>query len=153
MKKSIFIALFMLFGELFPALGGAGSFGSVRAQQQNDEPFRAYLYNGDYKVYLRINFYEQDVIISWQELFGPLPGFLAKEDNNYCWIITDFKIDGNKAELEITNDYGSEDLTATLTCVNDSVYTLRQNSGSTLKVPEKKSWKKLPTNMTFIKKK
>ena len=124
---------------------------SAKAQQAN-APFHAYLFNNEYKVFLRINLYEQDVIISWQEMFGPLPGFLAREGNNYCWIITDFKIDGNKAELEITNDYGSEDLTATLTCVNDSVYTLHQNSGSTLKVQENRSWKRLPTTLTFIKK-
>ena len=123
------------------------------AQQPMSEPFRAYLFNDEYKVFMRINFYEQDVIISWQEMFGPLPGFLAREGNNYCWIITDFRIEGNKAELEISNDYGSEDLTATLTCINDSVYTLRQNEGSTMKVPEKKSWRKLPTTLTFIKRK
>jgi len=142
MKKTLFVAFFMLLGVL-----------GAKAQQQAERPFQAYLFNDEYKVFLRINFYEQDVIISWQEMFGPLPGFLAKEGNNYCWIITDFKIDGNKAELEITNDYGSEDLTATLTCVNDSVYTLRQKEGSTLKVPEKKSWKKLPTTLNFIKRK
>ena len=142
MKKRIVIAVIMLMGVL-----------GIKAQQQVEEPFRAYLFNNEYNVFMRINFYEQDVVISWQELFGPLPGFLAKEGNNYCWIITDFKIDGDKAELEITNDYGSEDLTATLTCVNDSVYTLRQNSGSTLKVPEKKGWRKLPTTLTFVKRK
>ena len=142
MKKIVVITLFMLMGVL-----------GTKAQQQTDGPFRAYLFNDEYKVFMRINLYEQDVVISWQEMFGPLPGFLAKEGNNYCWIITDAKIDGNKAELEITNDYGSEDLTATLTCVNDSVYTLRQNEGSPLKVPDKKSWKKLPSTMTFIKKK
>lgn len=142
MKKRIVIAVIMLMGVL-----------GIKAQQQVEEPFRAYLFNNEYNVFMRINFYEQDVVISWQELFGPLPGFLAKEGNNYCWIITDFKIDGDKAELEMTNDYGSEDLTATLTCVNDSVYTLRQNSGSTLKVPEKKGWRKLPTTLTFVKRK
>ena len=140
MMKKLILSFLMLIAVL-----------GAKAQQGN-EPFRGYLFNDEYKVFLRLNFYEQDVIISWQEMFGPLPGFLAREGNNYCWIITDFHIDGNKAELEITNDYGSEDLTATLTCVNDSVYTLRQNSGSTLKVPEKKSWKKLPTTMTFKKK-
>ena len=139
--KRLFIVIIMLMGVL-----------GAKAQQQANEPFRAYLFNNEYKVEMRINFYEQDVIISWQELFGPLAGYLSKESSAFCWIITDAKIDGNKAELEITNDYGSEDLTATLTCVNDSVYILRQNTGSTLKVPDKKSWKKLPSTMTFIKK-
>jgi len=122
------------------------------AQQKNETPFKGYLFNDEYKVYMRLNFYEQDVIISWQELFGPLPGFLAREGNNYCWIVTDFNISDNKAELEMTNDYGSEDLTATLTQVDDSTYTLRQKSGSTLKVPaQKKGWTRLPTTLTLKK--
>lgn len=142
MKKIVFLAVFILMGVL-----------GAKAQQQADGPFRAYLFNNEYHVYMRINLYDQNIIISWQEMFGPLPGYLAKESSAFCWIITGAKIDGNKAELEISNDYGSEDLTATLTCVNDSTYTLRQNEGSPLKVPDKKSWKKLPTTLTFQKRK
>ena len=68
MMKRVFIAMIMLMGVL-----------GAKAQQQADEPFRAYLFNDEYKVYMRINLYEQDVVISWQEMFGQLPGFLAKE--------------------------------------------------------------------------
>jgi hypothetical protein len=42
------------------------------------------------------------------------------------------------------NDYGSEDLTATLTAENDSLYVLKQIDGSTLKVPNNGKWQKLP---------
>ncbi len=51
----------------------------------------------------------------------------------------------------LINDTGSEDLTATLTVKNDTTYVLRQMKGSTLKVPNKGKWQKLPTEVTFIK--
>ena len=47
------------------------------------------------------------------------------------------------------NDYGSEDLTATLTVENDSLYVLKQVEGSTLKVPKDGKWQKLPSKLVF----
>ena len=56
------------------------------------------------------------------------------------------------AELVIINDTGSDDLTATLTIKNDTTYVLKQGKGSTLKVPNKGKWQKLPSEIVFIKK-
>ena len=121
---------------------------SVKAQS-NNEPFRAYLSNNEYGVFLRINFYEQDVNVPGQDLFGQVPGYLGKKNNSFAWLITSAKINGNKAKLQLINDYGSEDLTATLTRKNDSIYVLKQESGSTLKVPNKGKWLKLPKTLEF----
>lgn len=126
---------------------------AMQAQQADSTVFRAYLYNEEYDVYMRINFYEQDIVISWQDIYGPLPGFLSKNDYNYCWMITDVKVSGRKAELEMVNDYGSDDLTATLTLENDSLYVLRQKKGAALKVPNKGKWQKLPGTLSFKKRK
>ena len=76
----------------------------AKAQQQADGPFRAYLFNNEYHVYMRINLYDQNIIISWQEMFGPLPGFLAKESSAFCWIITDAKIEPFLAETAQVGD-------------------------------------------------
>jgi len=46
--------------------------------QKKEDAFRAYLYNNTYNVYLRINFYNQDVTVPGQELYGQLPGYLGK---------------------------------------------------------------------------
>ena len=124
---------------------------SVKAQS-NNEPFRAYLSNNEYDVFLRINFYEQDVNVPGQDLFGQVPGYLGKKNNSFAWLITSAKINGNKAKLQLINDYGSEDLTATLTRRNDSIYVLKQESGSTLKVPNKGKWLKLPKTLEFKRK-
>ena len=123
---------------------------ALSAQQ---DAFRAYLYNNEYDVYLRINFYEQDVVIPGQELYGSLPGFLGKKHNSFCWVITSCEVkNDHEATLQLINDFGSEDLMATLTRQNDSIYILRQGSGSTLKVPSKGKWQKLPKSLQFKRK-
>ena len=114
-----------------------------------DKPFLAYLINKEYSVYLRINFYEQDIKVPGQELYGPLPGYLGKEHNSFCWPIISVEVKGKKAHLQMVNDYGSEDLEATLTRQNDSIYVLKQGKGSTLKVPNNSKWQKLPPILTF----
>jgi hypothetical protein len=117
--------------------------------QQNSKPFRAYLYNNDYEVFMRLDLYGESITVPGQELYGELPGYLGKKHNSFCWLITSSKIDGEKAELQMINDYGSEDLTATLTLENDSLYVLRQVEGSTLKVPKDGKWQKLPSKLVF----
>ena len=121
---------------------------SVAAQK----PFHAYLINNEYDVYLRINFYDQDITVPGQELYGQLPGFLGKKHNSFCWIITSVEIKGNTATLSLINDYGSEDLIATLTQKNDSVYVLKQGEGSTLKVPKNGKGQKLPKTLELKRK-
>ena len=140
MKKSILL----LFAALTSAL--------VMAQEEA-KPFRAYLYNDEYDVYLRIDFYDESILIPGNELYGQLPGYLGKKNNTFCWPITSAKLKNeHTAELSLINDYGSEDLTATLTCENDSTYTLKQGKGSTLKVPKNGKWQKLPTTLPFTRK-
>ena len=118
-----------------------------------DNTFRAYLYNNEYNVYLRINFYDQDVRVPGQELYGTLPGYLGKVNNSFCWVITSCKIKNDReATLQLINDFGSEDLTATLTRKNDSIYLFRQGAGSTIKVPNKGKWQKLPKSLEFKRK-
>ena len=139
-NKVIFSALLLLLPSL------------TWAQKQGDS-FRAYIYNNTYNVYLRINFYDQDVTVPGQELYGKLPGYLGKLHNSFCWVITSCEVKNEKtAELQLINDFGSEDLTATLTRENDSIYVLKQGAGSTIKVPNNGKWQKLPKTLEFKRK-
>ena len=127
---------------------------SAFAEQKDSTTFRAYLYNNEYDVYLRINFYDEDIKVPGQELYGTLPGYLGKKNNSFCWVITSAKIRNSKtATLNLINDYGSEDLTATLTRQNDSIYILKQESGSTLKVPKNSKWQKIPKTLELKRRK
>ena len=120
---------------------------------QAQKNFRAYLYNNEYNVYLRINFYDQDISIPGQDLYGKLPGYLGKMYNSFCWVITACEVkDEHHAEMQLINDFGSEDLRATLTRKNDSLYVLKQGSGSTIKVPHQGKWRKLPKTLELKRK-
>jgi len=112
---------------------------------ETSKPFKAYLENDEFEVYLRINLHDQDIEVPGQELYGKLPGFLGKRRNSFCWVITDAEVESKKrASISLINDYGSEDLTASLIWKNDSICILRQEKGSTLKVPKNGKWQKLP---------
>ena len=127
---------------------------SAFAEQKDSTTFRAYLYNNEYDVYLRINLYDEDIKVPGQELYGTLPGYLGKKNNSFCWVVTSAKIKDRKtATLDLINDYGSEDLTATLTQKNDSIYILKQESGSTLKVPKNGKWQKIPKTLELKRRK
>ena len=121
---------------------------SASAQQEN-RPFRAYLYNSVYDVFLRIDFYDESITVPGQDLYGSLPGYLGKTHNTFCWLITTAKVKGHTAHIALINDYGSEDLTATLTVKNDSLYELKQVEGSVLRVPKNGKWQKLPKTLTL----
>lgn len=117
--------------------------------QNTSEPFRAHLINNEYDVFLKIDFYKQNITVPGQDLYGELPGYLSKNKNSFCWLVTSVKIEGPTAHLAMINDYGSEDLTASLTIKDDSIYVLRQEDGSTLKVPKNGKWQKLPKTLEF----
>lgn len=118
--------------------------------QQTTQPFVGRLANDEYEVYLQIDFQNQDISIPGQEVYGALPGYLGKKRNSFCWPITAVKKTGNgQYTINMINDYGSEDLTATLTLQKDSTYVLRQIDGSTLKVPKNGKWQKLPKSLVF----
>lgn len=139
MMKKIF-ATFLLMLLLLPAVA-----------QESKKPFRAYLFNKEYSVYLRIDFYRENITVPGQELYGQLPGYLSKQHNSFCWLITSAEVDdkSHTATLQMINDYGSEDLTATLKAESDSIYVLKQIDGSTLKVPNNGKWQKLPKTLEF----
>lgn len=131
---------------------------AVRAQanvQPNVQPndsttFRCTIENAEYQVWFDIDFYGQSITVPDAELFGELPGYMGAKRDPRKWLITAAELTSpTEAQLEIINDYGSEDLTATLTQKNDSVYILKQESGSTLKVPSKGKWQKLPKTIEF----
>ena len=120
--------------------------------QQEEKPFKGYFTNEEFSVYMRINLYD-NMDIPEHDLYGPLPGYLAKERNGFYWVIVDATVKNKKkATILLINDYGSEDLTATLHMPNDSTLVLEQGEGSPIKVPKDGKWFKLPSKVTFKRK-
>lgn len=125
---------------------------SVKLAAQSDKVFHTYIYNDEFKVYMDINLYENNVIVPDQELFGEIPGYFGAKRDQRKWLITSAKIDDkNSATLEIVNDYGSEDLTATLTYnPEDGSYVLKQRIGSRIKIVVNRKWVKIPTELKLV---
>lgn len=137
--KKIF-ATFVLAFMLLPVLA-----------QGSNKPFRAYLFNKEYQLFIRIDLCNEAITIPGQELYGQLPGYIGRKNNSFCWIITSAEIKNRNAHLSMINDYGSEDFTATLSQKNDSVYVFQYNDGSTFKMPYNGKWQKLPKKLEFIR--
>lgn len=125
---------------------------ALNAFSQNDSIFKCNLYNEEYKVYMNINLYDSNITAPRQEIFGELPGYFGQDNDSRIWLITDVKISKNNvAKLSIVNDYGSEDLTATLRVDKDGNYILKQEDGSRIKIVENRKWVKIPTELKFKK--
>ena len=114
--------------------------------------FKGYLSNNEYEVYLQINFYQNDIKVPGQEIFGTIAGFLGDRKDSRKWLITNAAIEGKTAHLSIINDYGSEDLIADLTLESDGTYSLKQITGSNIKIARNRKWVKIPKKLTFMKK-
>ena len=120
--------------------------------QKDSTIFKGYLSNNEYEVYLQINFYQNDIKVPGQEIFGTIAGFLGDRKDSRKWLITNAAIEGKTAHLSIINDYGSEDLIADLTLESDGTYSLKQITGSNIKIARNRKWVKIPKKLTFMQK-
>lgn len=120
------------------------------ASAQDSTVFCGYLYNEDYKVYMEIDFYKNNVVVPGQEVFGNVPGYFGALRDSRKWLVTKAAIESDSsAKLMITNDYGSEDLEATLSRRKDGTFVLRQTSGSRLKIVVNRKWVKIPVELVL----
>ena len=144
--KIIKLTIILLFALL--GMGSAAAQDNAKARA-----FEGRVYNEEFKVFIVMNAYDQDIVVPGQEIFGEMAGYFRSDDDARCWLITSMKVaeNGSSAKLSFTNDYGSEDLTATLTIRKDGTYELKQIEGSTLKIARKNKWVKMPKTLTFKK--
>lgn len=119
---------------------------------ESDSVFNTYIYNEEYQVYMELNLYANEISVPGQEVFGKVPGYFGAVRDSRKWLVADAKLtDRHSAALDIVNDYGSEDLTATLVYnAKDNSYVLRQTGGSRLKIVVNRKWVKIPTELKFV---
>lgn len=120
--------------------------------QSDSTAFKGYLENKEYSIYIRMNFYDCDIVIPGQEIYGQMPGFIGDMKDGRKWLIVEAKPQKDKAELSISNDDGYEDLTAELCRNADGTYTLKQKEGSVLKFARNRKWMKIPKSVVFVRK-
>ena len=125
---------------------------AMEADAADSTTFKGTLYNKEYNVYIRMDFYHKQIRIPGQDVFGDVPGFFGDYEDGRKWLFTDATlVDSRTAKLQIVNDYGSEDLESTLTLEKDGTYLLTQGSGSTLKIARNRKWVKMPKKLVFTR--
>ena len=128
------------------------AFFTVSANAQGSSIFKGYIYNGEYQVYINMDFYKNNITVPNQEIYGELPGYFGANRDTRKWLFTSAEItDSTTAKLDITNDYGSEDLEATLKKLPNGTYELEQREGSTMKIAVNRKWVKIPKKIIFTK--
>ena len=140
MKKKIISALFCIL--------------STSSLAQIDSTlFKGTLTNKEYNVYLKIDFYHQNIKVPGQEIFGEMAGYFGDYQDGRKWLITDVSmITEREVSLSIINDYGSEDLTAEIIVTDDGKYIFKQLKGSNMKVARNRKWLKIPKTLEFVRK-
>ena len=114
--------------------------------------FKCELFNKEYNVYIRIDLNSKQIRVPGQDIFGFVPGFFGDYEDARKWLFTDAELmNSHTAKLQIVNDYGSEDLEATLSYEKDGTYVLTQGSGSILKIARNRKWVKIPKKLVFTR--
>lgn len=150
-RTAIAILALLSLGLNMKAQNVTGETKKIECQKKEgqDSIFKAHLVNNEYQVWLDINFYDNNIIVPRQEIFGKVPGYFGAKRDTRKWIISDAAIKGKKAILTIINDYGSEDLKAELKRNTDGTYTLTRLEGSVMKIVVDNKWVKIPKELTF----
>jgi hypothetical protein len=109
-------------------------------------------HNNEYNVYIKINFIDKDILVPGQEILGELDGYFGSTQSSHIWPITSSEVEGSTAKIEVINNYGSEDFTASIILKDNNTLEFKHLKGSTFKFPVNKKWQKLPSKLTFIRK-
>jgi hypothetical protein len=108
--------------------------------------------NNEYNVYIKINLIDKDILVPGQEILGELDGYFGSTQSSHIWPITSSEVEGSTAKIEVINNYGSEDFTASIILKDNNTLEFKHLKGSTFKFPVNKKWQKLPSKLTFIRK-
>ena len=126
---------------------------SAAAVAQQGRHFDTTIRNEEYKIYIRLNLYDKNITVPGQDVLGEVDGYFGSTQSSTKWIVVASRlIDGRTAEIEVVNDYGSEDFTATLKVNDDGTYEYKKDGGSTLKFAVRGKWQKIPGNLELVRK-
>ena len=124
---------------------------TLQMHAQSELVFKQKIYNKEENIYIVMNLYDKNVYVKDQEFMREMEGYLGDYQDFRKWFILDAEIvNDTTANISITNDEGSEDLTATISYSSvDQTYTLKQIDGSPLRTARNKKWHKLPKTIIY----
>lgn len=126
---------------------------NLNIMAQADSTYIGRFYNQEYKIFLKIDLVNKNIVVDDQTVFGEMDGYIGSDQCNHIWAIVSSEIHNDKAELEVVNNYGSEDFHATLTKDKDNNLVFKHTGGSVLKFPVNRKWQKIPAKIVFVRQK
>lgn len=152
MRKIFTYFCFALFSVNIQAQNSSTIAESVAQQECAGKTFIGEYRNDELKIFLRINLIDKNVQVPKQDILGEIDGYIGSTQCDHVWPIVDSEVNSNTAQLQLINNFGSEDFTATLTDNGDGTVTLKHIQGSTFKFPVNRKWQKIPKTVVFHKK-
>ena len=66
---------------------------SVKTTNNSDSTiFKGYLYNKEYDVYIQMDFYHNNIVVPYQEIYGEMPGYFGDKRDGRKWLFTNATI-------------------------------------------------------------
>ncbi len=88
---------------------------ALQVAAQEARPFDTTIHNEEYKIYIKMDLYDKDITVPGQDVLGEMDGYFGSTQSRSMWMIVSSRlIDERTAEIEVANDYGSEDFIAVL---------------------------------------
>lgn len=116
----------------------------IRAQQI----FKGFFKNQSNGITLTLDLYKESVLVPNFSFLGETNGYMG--GNIYgIWIVTKNQIEGKKATIHLSNEFGSESQTITLEQLTDSTYQYEVQDSPIIKKVVNKKLVKIPTKMIF----
>lgn len=114
------------------------------------QPWKLNLIDPKEKISLKMDLYEESIVVPGMEMFGPMHGYLG--GNIYgVWTITSFKIKKDMAVIRLSNDLGSETQEAELKQTSDTTYTLKLTGSTVVKRAEGRKLHKITSTLKMVK--
>lgn len=118
----------------------------------NAQNLKGKYYNEEYQIYLFLDVDNAKVKVPGDDIYGEIPGYLSSKRDSRLWLVIEGeRVNENKAEITVINDYGSEDFTATLTEDSEGNITMKHLDGSTYKIVVNSKYVKIPKTLILKK--
>lgn len=118
--------------------------------QTAPKPFVGEFQNEEENIFIKLDLYNKKIIVPRQEMLGEVDGYIGHKKDTRVWMIVDSEIKDNQAIVTIINNYGTDDIEASLTySFKDDTITLKQTDGATIRYGVNGKWVKISKNVKF----
>ena len=124
----------------------------VCASAQNKSVFTGLLYNEETKMAIHINLDTPTVKVPGLPFLGGTNGYMSNGILYGTWIITDFKTNKGIANIRLTNDFGADTQTLTITRIKADTFSVELQPPVVMRRVVKGKLVKINSKYTFVKK-